>query len=57
VETRAGAVIVCLSLARPAVAAAPAPPTIVYQVFRVAGAAIVEIRGYQDRESALAAPG
>jgi ankyrin repeat protein len=55
VETRGDAVIVCVALSRPAVAAAPAPPTVVYQVFRVAEAAIVEIRGYQDRESALAA--
>lgn len=57
VETRGDAVIVCVALSRPAVAAAPAPPAVVYQVFQVADAAIVEIKGFQDRQSALAAAG
>jgi hypothetical protein len=55
VETRGDAIIVCVALSRPAVAAAPAPPAVVYQVFHVADAAIVEIKGFQDRQSALAA--
>ncbi|HEY7431279.1 MAG TPA: ankyrin repeat domain-containing protein [Streptosporangiaceae bacterium] len=55
VETRGDAVIVRVALSRPAVAAAPAPPAVVYQVFHVADAAIVEIKGFQDREAALAA--
>ena len=47
------AVVLGLVVARPAEGARPAPQRL-YQVFTVDGAQIVEIRGYGDRDSALA---
>jgi ankyrin repeat protein len=57
VEVDRDAVVLGLSVARRAVAAAPAPPQQLYQVFTVEDARIVEIRGYDDRPSALARGG
>ena len=54
VEVDRDAVILGLTLTRPAVGARPAPPHRLYQVFTIEGARIVEIRGYPDRRSALA---
>jgi ankyrin repeat protein len=47
------AVVLGLTLMRPAEGARPAPPHRLYQVFTVEGAQIVDIRGYPDRHSAL----
>lgn len=48
------AVIVGLSVTRPAEGARPAPPQHVYQVFTVEDAQIIDLRGYPDRASARA---
>jgi ankyrin repeat protein len=53
VEVDRDAVVLGLSVARRAVGARPAPPQRLYQVFTVADARIVEIRGYHDRDTAL----
>ncbi|MGH6653611.1 MAG: ankyrin repeat domain-containing protein, partial [Actinocrinis sp.] len=53
VEVDRDAVVLGLTVARRAVAARPAPPQQLYQVFTVAGDQIVEICGYPDRASAL----
>jgi ankyrin repeat protein len=54
VEVDADAVILGLSVTRPAQGTRPAPAQQVYQVFTVADAQIVGIHGYPDRASALA---
>ena len=54
IEVDRDAVIVGLSVARPAEGARPAPPQHVYQVFTVEDAQIIDLRGYPDRASALA---
>ena len=53
VEVDRDAVVVGLTVTRPARGARPAPPEPLYQVFTVRDAQIVEIRGYPDRDSAL----
>ena len=53
VEIDRDAVVLGLSVGRPAQGARPAPPEPLYQVFTVRDAQIVEIRGYPDRGSAL----
>lgn len=54
VEVDGDAVILGLSLTRPAQGARPAPPHRLFQVFKVdESAQIVEIRGFPDRRSAL----
>jgi Ankyrin repeats (many copies)/Ankyrin repeat len=52
-EVDRDAVVLGLAVAGRADGAAPAPPQQLYQVFTVADARIVEIRGYGDRASAL----
>ena len=54
VEVDRDAVVLGLTVGRPAQGARPAPPEPLYQVFTVRDAQIVEIRGYPDRDSALA---
>jgi ankyrin repeat protein len=54
VEVHHDAVLLGLSVSRPAEGARPAPAQHLYQVFSVAGTEIVDIRGYPDRASALA---
>ncbi|MFR0359532.1 ankyrin repeat domain-containing protein [Streptomyces sediminimaris] len=54
VEIDRDAVVLGLTLTRPAEGARPAPPQRIFQVFTVDGAQIVDIRGYPDRRSALA---
>jgi ankyrin repeat protein len=54
VEVDRDAVVLGLILTRPAVGTRPAPPHRLYQVFTIEGTQIVEIRGYPDRQSALA---
>ena len=54
VEVDRDAVVVGLSLVRPADGARPAPPLRIYQAFTVEGTLIVDIRGFPDRRSALA---
>jgi hypothetical protein len=54
VQVDRDAVVLGLTVARPAEGARPAPPQHLHQVFTVDGAQIVEIRGYGDRDSALA---
>jgi ankyrin repeat protein len=54
VEVDRDAVILALSVARPAQGARPAPPQRTWQVFTVGDAQIIDIRGYPDRRSALA---
>ena len=54
VEVDRDAVVLGLTVGRPAKGARPAPPEPLYQVFTVRDAQIVEIRGYPDRGSALA---
>lgn len=56
VEVDRDAVILGLTLTRPAVGARPAPPHTLYQVFTIEDTRIVEICGYPDRRSALARP-
>lgn len=53
VEIDRDAVVLALTLTRPTEGARPAPAHRLVQVFTVAGAQIVEIRGYPDRRSAL----
>ena len=53
VEVDRDAVVLGLTVGRPAQGARPAPPEPLYQVFTVRDAQIVEIRGYPDRDSAL----
>ena len=53
VEVDRDAVVLGLTVGRPAQGARPAPPEPLYQVFTVRDAQIVEIRGYPDRGSAL----
>jgi hypothetical protein len=53
VEVDRDAVVVGLSLTRPARGARPAPPHRLFRVFRIDGAQIVEIHGYPNRRSAL----
>jgi ankyrin repeat protein len=53
VEVDRDAVLLGLTVTRPARGARPAPPEPLYQVFTVRDAQIVEIRGYPDRDSAL----
>jgi ankyrin repeat protein len=53
VEVDRDAVILALSVARPAQGARPAPPQRTWQVFTVGDAQIIDIRGYPDRRSAL----
>ena len=54
VQVDRDAVVLGLTVARRAEGARPAPPQHLYQVFTVDAAQIVEIRGYGDRDSALA---
>jgi ankyrin repeat protein len=54
VEVDGDSVVLGITAAWGAEGARPAPPERVYQVFTVAGAEIVQIRGYPDRASALA---
>jgi ankyrin repeat protein len=54
VEVDRDAVVLGLTVGRPAKGARLAPPEPLYQVFTVRDAQIVEIRGYPDRGSALA---
>jgi ankyrin repeat protein len=54
VQVDRDAVVLGLTVARPAEGARPAPPQQPYQVFTVDGAQIVDIRGYGDRASAFA---
>ncbi|HMH90519.1 MAG TPA: ankyrin repeat domain-containing protein [Streptosporangiaceae bacterium] len=56
VEVDRDAVVVGMTLSRPAVGTRPAPPERLYQVFRVDDGQVVEIRGYPDRARALARP-
>ena len=56
IEVDRNAVVLCLSVSRHAVGARPSPPQLLYQVFTVEGAQIVDIRGYPDRRSALSRP-
>jgi hypothetical protein len=53
VEVDRDAVVLGLTVGRPAQGARPAPLEPLYQVFTVRDAQIVEIRGYPDRDSAL----
>ena len=57
VQVDRDAVVLGLAVSRRAVGARPAPPQQLYQVFTVDDARIVEIRGYGDRDSALARGG
>jgi ankyrin repeat protein len=54
VDVDRNAVVLGLAVARRAEGARPAPPQHLYQVFSVDGAQIIDIRGYPDRQSALA---
>ena len=54
VEVDRDAVLLGLSVGRQAEGSRPAPPQLLYQVFRVEDAQVVEIRGYPDRASAVA---
>jgi ankyrin repeat protein len=56
VEVDGDAVVLGLSVARPAEGARPAPPEHRYQIFTVEDAQVIEIRGYPDRASALIRP-
>lgn len=53
VEVDGDAVVLGLSLSRPAEGARAAPPQLLYQVFTILDAQIADIRGYPDRSSAL----
>ena len=57
VQVDRDAVVLGLAVSRRAEGARPAPPQQLYQVFTVDDARIVEIRGYGDRDSALARGG
>ncbi len=54
-EVLGDAVVTGLAVARPAVGARPAPPDVIYQVFRVSDGFIVSITGYQDLAAARVA--
>jgi hypothetical protein len=54
VEVDGDSVVLGITVAWGAEGMRPGPPERVYQVFTVAGAEIVQIRGYPDRSSALA---
>jgi ankyrin repeat protein len=54
VEVDGDGVILGLRVARPSVGVRPAPPQLLYQVFTVVEGAIIDIRTYPDRTSALA---
>ena len=56
VEVDGDAVVLCLTVARQAEGARPAPPEFLYQVFTVESLQVIEIRVYPDRASALARP-
>ena len=56
VEVDRDAVVLGITLSRPAEGARPAPAESLYQVFRVDDGEVIEIRGYPDRSSALARP-
>lgn len=56
VEVDGDAVVLGLSLARPADGARPAPPDHLYQVFTVEDAQVIEMHGYPDRASAFTRP-
>jgi ankyrin repeat protein len=56
VEADRDAVILGISLSRPAVGARPAPAERLYQVFTIGNGEVTEIRVYPDRASALAGP-
>ncbi|HEX4218012.1 MAG TPA: ankyrin repeat domain-containing protein [Acidimicrobiales bacterium] len=53
VEVDRGAVLLGITVSRPAEGARPAPPERLYQVFTIDDAQIVQIHGYPDRASAL----
>ncbi len=53
VEVDGDAVVLGLSVGRRAEGARPAPPEVLYQVFTVDNAQVVDIRAYPDRTSAL----
>jgi ankyrin repeat protein len=54
VEVDRDAVVLGITLSRPAEGARPAPAEHLYQVFKVGNGEVIEIRGYPDRASALA---
>jgi ankyrin repeat protein len=54
VEVDRDAVVLGITLTRPAEQARPAPAERLYQVFTVANGEVIEIHGYPDRASALA---
>jgi hypothetical protein len=54
VEVDRDAVVLGITLSRPAEDARPAPAERLYQVFTVGNGEVIEIRGYPDRASALA---
>jgi hypothetical protein len=56
VEVDRDAVVLGMSLPRPAIGATLAPAESLYQVFEVDNGEVVEIRGYPDHSSALARP-
>jgi hypothetical protein len=56
VEVDRDAVILGMTLSRPAVGARPAPAERLYQVFTVEDGQVIEIRGYPDRARARARP-
>jgi ankyrin repeat protein len=56
VEVDRDAVVLGITLSRPAEGARPAPAERLYQVFKVGNGEVIEIRGYPDRASALARP-
>ena len=56
VEVDRDAVMLGITLSRPAEGARPAPAERLYQVFTVDNGEVIEIRGYPDRASALARP-
>jgi ankyrin repeat protein len=56
VEVDRDAVVLGMTLSRPAEGARPAPDERLYQVFTVDNDEVIEIRGYPDRASALARP-
>ena len=56
VEVDGDAVVLGLSVARQAEGARPAPPELLYQVFTVDNAQVIEIHVYPDRASALTRP-
>jgi ankyrin repeat protein len=56
VEVDRDAVMLGITLSRPAEGARPAPAELLYQVFTVDNGEVTEIRGYPDRASALARP-